>query len=229
MPFFAGARPMEYELLSLLLIVGIFLFPFLTSDSQPFYVGIYLLLSAFSSAWASFSDLNSTTSKILSRSPFLNRDAHDAVTLAVFAAFRYKSWGVLLQFFARHCQAISGGKLLSSGACSSIRKLLAERTVKFGIVWLEFLTVVELAILILWRHSLASILCFFVWIVVQSSFRYVTGESEKALWRELYKVIGDEKVRARGREKEVLEKVVQAADWMAAIATEMWPIKAKIQ
>jgi hypothetical protein len=228
MPFFSGAPPLQYELLSLLLIVGFFVFPFLTSSSQPFYLALYLLLSSFSSAWAAVSDLNLSTPKFLSRFGLSNRDAHDADTLALFAILRYKSWGVLFQVFARHCQVISGGKLLSSDFCSPIRKLLAQPTVRFVFVLLEFFTVLELAILVLWRRSLASILCFFVWIGVQSSFQYAVREPERQLWQELYRVIAEDTVRASVGKRLVLGVVLWVADRIAEMATAMWPVKPKV-
>jgi hypothetical protein len=231
MSFFAGNRTLHYELLSFVILIGFPFVIFLQSWSNYLVLSLWLWLCAFSSAWAAYEDLNSMTSKILSRSPVWNSDAHHALTFAIMALCRHSSGFLMIQTIVYHFDVLGGGKLLSGSVSSAIRKFVRDPVFHQGVVVLDIFAVGELAILVVIKHSLKALLCFLVYIVLESAFRYSRGGEERACWHALYQAVVNLKQKETGWPVKVLNKVVGAADQIAEGCLQLWPIgpiKAKI-
>jgi hypothetical protein len=229
MTFFAGSRPVEYEVLSLSALITFIATIFARgSDVVP---GVFLGLSALSSGIAAYLDLTATMSKLLSRPASSNPDAHDAVTLAVFAIFGHPSVLLMVQAARRHLEVLTGGKLFSRDVCTSIKQFVQE-SMRFS-VFFDPMILLELLLMTVMRHDLQTLLCLFVHVVVETTFRYTTSRECKELWQNLYQAfVGMANQQQEGQLRVWMFKAIDFFDSCASISEQLWPprrLKLKIQ
>jgi hypothetical protein len=218
-----GDRALQYEALSFILVLYTFYALFPADREHNTALEVYYWLSALSSGWAAHIALTSFSSVLISRSPLMNLDAHDAFAYCFFARNRCPSVFLLCQSFFRHLTIATNGRVLTPQVCRAVRDFLQRPNVGPWLHWLDMFTLCELVFDIVFYQNLAALICFSVYFLVLSTFRYVASAQYRDRWRELYSLMENRWKQANGEGASRWRVVLDLANAVAFWCEHLWP------